>query len=148
MAEKERGGNKQSQDDAKNRTREDQKFIKEHGDQLSDTTTKYGKWIHNLDEHADRPGQSLVTRSHEVIQRWAEERGGRPATVAGTGPEERPGVLRFIFQDGGDRLEEISWDDFFAVFDERNLVFLYQEQKSDGAQSNFFRLDNPEREDA
>ena len=134
--------------DAKNRTRGDERFIKEHGEQLSDTTTKYGKWIHNVDEHEDKPGQSLVTRSHEVIQRWAEERGGRPATVAGTGPGERPGVLRFVFQDGGDRLEEISWDDFFAVFDERNLVFLYQEQKSDGAQSNFFRLDNPEREDA
>lgn len=84
-----------------------------------------------------------------MIQRWAEERGGKPATVAGTGPDERPGVLRFDFDgSSGGRLEEISWEDFFKVFDERNLVFMYQEHKSDGAQSNFFRLDNPEREDA
>ncbi|MDP9309444.1 MAG: hypothetical protein M3R24_00860 [Chloroflexota bacterium] len=33
-------------------------------------------------------------------------------------------------------------------FDERQLVLLYQERKSDGSQRNFFRLDNPKREDA
>ena len=33
-------------------------------------------------------------------------------------------------------------------FDERDLVFIYQEMKKDGSQGNFFRLDNPEREDA
>ena len=140
---------KEAQADAKNRTPEDQRFINEHGDELSDTTAKYGKWIHNLDEHEDRPGQSLVTRSHDVIQHWAEERGGTPATVPGTGPGEGPGVLRFNFPGyGGDRLEEISWEDFFKVFDDRKLVFLYQEHKSNGDQSNFFRFDNPEREDA
>lgn len=146
MAEKER---EQSKTDEKNRTRADKRFIKEHGEELSDTTTKYGKWVHSSDEHEDKPGQSLVTRSHEVIQRWADERKAVPSTVPETGPDDRPGVLRFNFPGyGGDRLEAISWEDFFRVFDERKLVFLFQEHKSDGSQSNFFRFDNPEREDA
>lgn len=134
---------------AKNITAEDREFLAEHADQLSDTTVKYAKWIHSVDERADRDGQSLATRSHEVIQRWAEERDAKPATVPGTGPGDQAGVLRFNFTGGGGQsLEEISWDDWFKPFDERELVFLYQERKADGSQSNFFRLDNPEREDA
>jgi hypothetical protein len=31
---------------------------------------------------------------------------------------------------------------------EWQLNFIYQETKSDGTQSNFFRLENPQREDA
>ena len=30
---------------------------------------------------------------------------------------------------------------------ERNLVFLFQEHKRDGSDSNFFRLDSPKRSD-
>jgi len=131
---------------ATNVTPEEAQFISEH-DQLSDST-KRARWIHSPDEHADRPGQTLATRSPEVIRHWAEKRGGRPATVPGTEHDGRPGVLRIIFSDeGNDRLQDISWDDWFRSFDERQLVFLFQETKSDGQQSNFFRLDNPERED-
>ncbi|HSH81631.1 MAG TPA: hypothetical protein VLA19_24135 [Herpetosiphonaceae bacterium] len=154
MAEKDKAKDKADEQSApevkaKNITEEDRAFLAEHADQLSDTTVKYAKWIHTVDEHADRDGQSLATRSHEVIQRWAEERDAKPATVPDTGPEDRAGVLRFNFPGhGGRSLEEISWDDWFKPFDERELVFLYQERKSDGSQSNFFRLDNPEREDA
>ncbi|MEN9937340.1 MAG: hypothetical protein RLZZ387_3919 [Chloroflexota bacterium] len=113
---------------------------------------RYAKWIHNHKERADKPGQSLATRSHEVIQKWAEERGAAPATVPGTRHDGRPGVLRFDFNagaedEGGSRLVQIGWEDWFSSFDERQLVFIYQEQKADGSQSNFFRLDNPERED-
>ncbi len=135
---------------AKNVTKEEARFIKEHEDELSKTTVKYAKWIHGQDEHEDRPGQSLATRDHEVIQRWVEERGGRPATVPETEHDGRPGVLRFLFTDdgGNGRLEEIGWDDFFRSFDERELVFLFQEHKADGSDSNFFRFDNPNREDA
>ncbi len=107
------------------------------------------KWIENLDQHEDRAGQSLATRSHEVIQKWAEERGAQPATIAGTRQGERPGVLRFNFPGyGGETLESISWEEWFKPFDERNLVFVFQEHLKNGNQSNFFRLDSPEREAA
>lgn len=131
---------------AKNVTREDERFIQEHAEGLSRTTQR-AKWIHSADEHEDRPGQSLATRSHEVIRHWAEERGAHPATVPGTEHDGRAGVLRFDFEGyGGRELEEIDWEEWFQTFDERELVFVFQEHKSDGGQSNFFQLDNPDRE--
>jgi len=36
-------------------------------------------------------------------------------------------------------LEEISWDDWFRKFEEKNLAFLYQET-IDGQPSRFFKL--------
>lgn len=42
----------------------------------------------------------------------------------------------------------MSWDEWFATFDERRLNFIYQEERPDGRQSNFFQLENPDREDA
>jgi hypothetical protein len=112
-------------------------------------TTKSGKEIRSPEEHEDYPGQSLVTRNHEVIRRWAEARGAKPAAVPGTEHDDHPGVLRFDFPGyGGGDLEHVSWEDWFRAFDERNLRFIFQEHKRDGAESNFFQLENPEREDA
>jgi len=45
-------------------------------------------------------------------------------------------------------LKHIGWDEWLRTFDERGLVFLYQEQLRDGRQSSFFRLNNPSRGDA
>jgi hypothetical protein len=128
-------------------SKEDKKFIEKYGDKLSGST-QYAKWISSPDDHEDHPGQSLVTRSHEVIQKWAEERDAVPATVPGTEHEDHLGVLRFDFPGyGGQSLQEVSWEDWFKTFDDRNLVFLYQEHLKNGNQSNFFKLDNPDRDD-
>ncbi len=110
---------------------------------------KYSQEIRSVDDKPERPGRSLVTTDHDVIMQWAEERDATPATVPGTEHDGRPGVLRFDFPGyGGGDLEEVSWDEWFTTFDERGLNFIYQEQTSDGRQSNFFQLENPEREDA
>jgi len=87
-------------------------------------------------------GESRLTTDHEVIRRWAEERGGRPATVRGTGAEGRPGILRLYFPDYSTSrsLEEVSWDEFFRKFEESHLAFLYQEQTRDNHQSRFFKF--------
>lgn len=131
---------------AENVTKEEAQFIAEHQDELSRTAQR-AKWTHSTDEHEDHPGQSLATQSHEVIRHWAEQRGGEPATVPGTEHGGRPGVLRFDFPGyGGQDLQHISWDDWFKTFDERHLVFIYQEHKRDGSESNFFHMDSPDRE--
>lgn len=135
---------------AKNLNADDRKYIDKHGAQLSKSTLR-AKWIHSPGEQPDRPGQTLATRAHDVIRRWAEARRGQPATVGQVRAGERPRTLRFDFpangQDGrSSRLKPIEWDQWFRAFDERDLVFLYQEQLRDGRQSNFFRLDNPSRE--
>lgn len=105
--------------------------------------------IDSADEHEEREGRSLITTNHDVIKQWAEARDATPATVPGTEHGDRLGVLRFNFPGyGGKDLQEVSWDEWFKTFDERQLNFIYQEHKKDGNQSNFFRLDNPNREDA
>lgn len=111
--------------------------------------TRRAKWVESPEEHAERKGQTLATRNHDVIKRWAEERRASPATVASSRARNGPRTLRFDFPGyGGRDLVHIGWDDWLQTFDERGLVFLYQEQMRDGRQSNFFRLDNPTREDA
>jgi hypothetical protein len=114
-------------------------------------STQRALWIESSDQHAERPGQTLATRDHDVIRQWAEERGAVPATISGTEHDGRPGVLRFDFPNfgrSGGRLRQVDWDEWFETFDARNLVFLFQEQMKRGNQSNFFRLDSPDREDA
>jgi hypothetical protein len=75
------------------------------------------------------------TRDHDTIRQWAEKRAGRPAMVEGTQ------ILRIHFDDpDGSRDENlvpVSWDEFFRVFDERGLEFLYQEHTHDGHISRF-----------
>ena len=81
-----------------------------------------------------------TTTDHGVIRTWAEERGGRPATVAGTGHRgEEVGVLRIHFPDAGadGQLRDIAWDAFFDKFEASELAFAYQEHTSDGALSRF-----------
>ena len=109
---------------------------------------KYSQEITSLDEDPERAGRSLATSSHEVIRAWAEQRGGVPATVEGTEHGDHLGVLRFDFGGDSDRLRQVSWDEWFATFDERKLNFIYQEERKDGNQSTFFRLESPDREDA
>lgn len=85
-------------------------------------------------------GESKTTTDHDVIRRWIEQRGGMPAKVRGTGNNNDPGLLRIIFKKSDDRLEAISWEDFFTKFDDNNLAFLYQDEKSSGEESRFFKF--------
>jgi hypothetical protein len=80
-----------------------------------------------------------TTTDYGEIRRWAEERGGKPATVRGTGGGGEAGVLRIAFTDNED-LEAIDWDEFFDKFEEENLAFLYQEKTADGKPSRFFKF--------
>ncbi len=88
------------------------------------------------------PGLSKQTTNHEVIRKWVEKRNGHPATVRRTGDEEEPGILRIDFPgySGQQSLEPISWDDFFDKFDEKNLVFVYQDKTAAGKPSRFCKL--------
>lgn len=88
--------------------------------------------------------ETRTTTDHQEIRRWVEEHGGKPARVAGTGDGDDAGVLRIDFPGGADedRLEHITWDEWFRKFDEEGLAFLYQDRKADGSDSTFFKLVN------
>lgn len=84
--------------------------------------------------------ESKTTTDHETIWKWAESRGGRPAAVASTHGGKDPGIIRIAFQDDKESLDDVTWDELFAKFEESKLAFLYQEQTKDGEVSRFFKF--------
>ncbi|CAL9419198.1 hypothetical protein SUDANB95_01811 [Actinosynnema sp. ALI-1.44] len=115
----------------------------------SSKSLKYAQEVKSTSDRPERPGRSLATTSHDVIKQWAERRDAKPATVEGTEHGDHLGVLRLDFPGyGGASLKHVSWDEWFDTFDQRGLNFIYQEETSDGKPSNFFQLENPNREDA
>jgi hypothetical protein len=72
-----------------------------------------------------------TTTDHEEIRRWAEDKGGKPAAVARTHKKGDVGIIRIMFPDNPqsehDALVEISWDEFFREFEERELALVYDE---------------------
>src|SRR5437763_7167917 len=94
--------------------------------------------------------RSNTTTDHEEIRRWAEERGGRPACVRGTGGNDDIGMIRIDFPgySGEQSLEHIGWDDWFRKFDENNLALVYQDSTAGGQKSNFNKLIGREAADA
>jgi hypothetical protein len=81
-----------------------------------------------------------------IAKGWSPKaRRAVPATVAGTEHDGHLGVLRLDFPGyTGDRLREVSWDEWLATFERRRLDFIYQERQADGKRSNVFRLENPD----
>ncbi len=71
-----------------------------------------------------------VTTDHEEIRKWAESKGGKPAAVKRTHQGGDVGIIRIMFPDNPqsehDALTEISWDEFFAEFEQRKLALLYE----------------------
>jgi hypothetical protein len=85
-----------------------------------------------------------VTIDHDEIRRWAEERGGKPAHVKGTGENGDPGILRIEFPSSpyakDENLEPISSDEWLRKFDQQELAFVYEERTADGQISYFNKL--------
>ena len=77
-----------------------------------------------------------TTTDHDEIRRWVEANNGHPARVKGTEPG---GLLRIDFDEPEESLEEISWEEFFDLFEQNNLAFLYQEE-SNGGTNRFNKL--------
>jgi len=84
---------------------------------------------------------SQTTIDHDQIRRWAEERGAHPACVKGTGGKQDVGMIRLDFPGyTGEKLQEISWDEFFEKFDDNGLALVYQDHTASGETSNFNKL--------
>lgn len=77
---------------------------------------------------------------HKAIQAWADARGARPSRVKGTADSRGGGVLRFDFGEPEEGLEEISWDEFFRIFEDSGLALLEQEETKDGEVSRFSKF--------
>jgi len=77
---------------------------------------------------------SNTTTNHDEIRKWAEARDGHPAVVRTKG---KGGVLRIDFGEREEELDQIEWTEFFQIFDQNELAFLYQDKTQDGGTSRF-----------
>jgi hypothetical protein len=82
--------------------------------------------------------EATTTNDHDKIRAWAEARNGHPAVVRTKGPG---GILRIDFGEPEEGLEEISWDEFFRIFDENDLTFLYEDNGGRSRFNKFIRRD-------
>jgi hypothetical protein len=69
----------------------------------------------------------VATTDHDAIRHWALRRGATPALVAASHDGTR-GELRFDLAEPDESLEEVMWDEFFRIFDEDRLAFVYEEE--------------------
>jgi hypothetical protein len=72
-----------------------------------------------------------TTTDHDEIRKWVQKRSGHPAIVAATENTRGrgSGLLRIDYDEPGGNddaaLHRIGWDQFFKIFDENKLAFLY-----------------------
>lgn len=84
--------------------------------------------------------ESHRTTDHDTIRQWVEARQGQPAIVKSAAQAGAGDLLRIRFDEGEEALKPISWDEFFAQFEQSKLAFLYQEQTQDGSTSRFCKF--------
>jgi hypothetical protein len=74
---------------------------------------------------------SRSTTNPREIYEWAKSWGARPAAVRGTQRGNSIGIIRIMFPDSHwsehHDLMEISWDEFFDQFEDRDLALVYED---------------------
>lgn len=85
-------------------------------------------------------GRTLT--DHDQIKKWVESRGAHPAAVKGTESRDGGYMLQIDFPgySGEQTLQPLEWDQWFQVFDERQLALVVEDRMPDGTPSNFNKL--------
>lgn len=74
-----------------------------------------------------------TTTSHTVIRAWTEGHGGKPALIVDSNKLDTATGLRLDFPGKSDEAllsaahhnQDVSWDEFFKVFEDQQLAFSY-----------------------
>ncbi|WP_432712094.1 hypothetical protein [Pedobacter sp.] len=85
---------------------------------------------------------SNQTHDHQTIKEWVEKRKGVPSKIKGTDKTGDEGVLRIHFpkHSQSNNFDEVSWDEFFEEFEDKELDFLFQDKKANGETSTFHKF--------
>lgn len=83
-----------------------------------------------------------VTTDHNEIREWVEGRGGSPARLQSPETGETMMQLRITFPgiSGDGAVKPVDWKEWFDVFENRELAFLYQDKTPDGHDSHYNKL--------
>jgi hypothetical protein len=94
-------------------------------------------------EVSDAAAGRRLTTDPKTIRRWVENRGGAPAIVKTTEGElaTKPQLRLHLPNDLTDPLvEDIDWETFFREFEERGLVFVYEDKGGEGDDSDYYEI--------
>lgn len=69
--------------------------------------------------------KTVTTIDHGAIRAWASTRGGKPAVIEGVIDGDRSPVLQIAFDGAAEGRREISWAEFFRLFDEGRLALIH-----------------------
>jgi hypothetical protein len=76
-------------------------------------------------------GETETTTEHDTIREWVEERGSTAAQVTEPAGDD-PGSLAIIPEGQmDDSVREVSWEEFFEIFEDEELAFVHQTEKDD-----------------
>jgi len=83
-----------------------------------------------------------VTTDHNEIREWVEGRGGSPARLESAETGETTPQLRISFPgiSGDGTFHSVEWKEWFDIFEDRELAFLYQDKTADGHDSHYNKL--------
>jgi hypothetical protein len=76
------------------------------------------------------------TIDHDEIRRWVESRRGTPAFAL----IKNTRVPMIDFASGLSFIMNVSWEEWFQVFDQERHAFVCKETCDDGLQSRFYQL--------
>ena len=96
----------------------------------------------STDDEVRRTTDSALARS--VI----EERGGFPAHEPRSEGQGDQGLIQIGEHGSDDDLKELSWDEFAAEFEEKELVYVYPEDESAAADAGIDPLGRLEKRSA
>jgi hypothetical protein len=97
-------------------------------------------------DHPGPAGAQVATRDHALIRQWAQRRNAEPAT----GEATASGAASAQITDGGagirfnfpaiTRFRPITWDEWFANFEQHGLLFLFENDRDNEPPSPLYRL--------
>lgn len=111
-----------------------------------------GNGGHRKAAGAKKAGRGAGVRRSGGARRTGSRKAPASHTTAG-GPRKQAARKQAAarnfpgFGRSGGRLRHVDWDEWFECFDQRKLVFLFQEQLKRGNQSAFFQLDSRDLEE-
>jgi hypothetical protein len=97
-------------------------------------------------ENTAESGRTETTTDHDAIQEWVEGHGSTAAQVSEPVGDD-PGSLAVVPTDiDDDSVDLLSWDEFFEIFEDEELAFVYQTDKDDPDEQWFCKFIHREEE--
>lgn len=90
-----------------------------------------------------QPQGTKITFDHRMIQKWVEERRGKPVKIQPEDEEVEEPVELLKVKFPGEKTRNImpiTWEEFFKEFDEEGLAFQFRDETPDGEESHFYKL--------